>query len=158
MIKNSIATFKCEVVQRKLQLIGQCATGNFPQSFPEVAMNVQREFENRRDEVRDAVNRDVIYSPYLANSLVATYFACVEVKDCNDIPKGMMALNISLTKYAKISCSNKTIDKGYEKIFSWMKDNGYRQESLEKAFPIEVFYFEDNVEEEIVELFIPIIE
>lgn len=158
MIQNSIATFKCEVVQRKLQLVGQCGTGNFPQSFPEVAMNVQQDFENRRDEVRHVVNRDVIYSPYVANSLVATYFACLEVKGCNDIPKGMMALNIPLTTYAKISCSNKTIDKGYERIFSWMKDNGYRQESLEKAFPIEVFYFEDNVEEEVVELLIPIVE
>lgn len=158
MIQNSVATFKCEVVQRKLQLVGQCATGNFPQSFPEVAMNVQQDFENRRDEVRNAVNRDVIYSPYLANSLVATYFACLEVKECNYIPKGMMALTIPLTTYAKISCSNKTIDKGYEKIFSWVKDNGYRQESLEKAFPIEVFYFKDNVEDEIVELYIPIVD
>ncbi|NLP52871.1 GyrI-like domain-containing protein [Bacillus sp. RO1] len=158
MIQNSIATFKCEVVQRKVQLVGQCATGNFPQSFPEVAMNVQQVFEKRRGEVRKTVNPDVIYSPYLANSLVATYFACVEVKECDDIPKGMLALNIPMTTYAKISCSNKTIDKGYERIFSWMKDNGYRQESLEKAFPMEVFYFEDDVEEEIVELYIPIID
>ncbi len=158
MIQNSIATFKCEVVQKKLQLVGQSATGNFPQSFPEVAMTVQQDFENRRDEVRNAVNRDVIYSPYLANSLVATYFACLEVKECNDIPKGMMALTTPLTTYAKISCSNKTINKGYEKIFSWMKYNGYRQERLEKAFPIEVFYYEDNVEEEVVELLIPIVE
>lgn len=158
MIQNSIATFKCEVIQRKLQLVGQCATGNFPKSFPEVAMNVQQEFENRRDEVRHTVHPDVIYSPYLANSLVATYFACVEVQEFDDIPKGMMALTIPLTTYAKISCSNKTIDKGYEKIFSWMKDNGYRQENLEKSFPLEVFYFEDNVEEEIVELYIPIVE
>ncbi|WP_226681405.1 GyrI-like domain-containing protein [Sutcliffiella horikoshii] len=158
MIQNSFATFKCEVVQRNLQLVGQCATGNFPQSFPEVAMNVQQDFENRRDEVGHVVDRDVIYSPYMANNLVATYFACVEVQECDDIPNGMMALNIPKTTYAKISCSNKTIDKGYEKIFSWMKENGYRQESLEKALPIEVFYYEDNVEEEIVELLIPIVE
>ncbi|WP_404462378.1 GyrI-like domain-containing protein [Sutcliffiella horikoshii] len=158
MIQNSIATFKCEVVQKEIKLVGQCATGNFPKSFPEVAMNVQREFENRREEVRHAVNRDVIYSPYLANSLVATYFACVEVQEFDDIPKGMMALTIPLTTYAKISCSNKTVDIGYDRIFSWMKENGYRQENLEKAFPIEVFYFEDNVEEEIVELYIPIVE
>ncbi|MCM3616135.1 GyrI-like domain-containing protein [Sutcliffiella horikoshii] len=158
MIQNSIATFKCEVVQRKLQLVGQCATGNFPKSFPEVSMNVQQEFENRKDEVRQVVNPDVIYSPYLANSLVATYFACVEVKGYGDIPKGMMALDIPMTTYAKVSCSNKTIDKGYERIFSWMKENGHRQESLEKALPIEIFYFEENAEEEIVELCIPIVD
>ncbi|MEA3319422.1 MAG: effector binding domain-containing protein [Bacillota bacterium] len=158
MIQNSIATFKCEVVQRKLQLVGQCATGNFPKSFPEVAMTVQQDFENRRDEVRHVVNRDVIYCPYLANSLVATYFACVEVNEFSSIPNGMMAINIPMTTYAKISCSNKTVDKGYEKIFSWMKGNGFRQESLEKALPMEVFYFEDDVEEEIVELYIPIID
>ncbi|TYS70449.1 AraC family transcriptional regulator [Sutcliffiella horikoshii] len=157
MIQNSIATFKCEVVQKKLQLVGQCATGNFPQSFPEVAMNVQQDFENRRDEVSHVVDRNVIYCPYLANSLVATYFACVEVNEFATIPSGMMAINIPITTYAKITCSNKTVDKSYERVFSWMKDNGYRQESLEKALPIEVFYFEDDAEEEMVELYIPVI-
>ncbi|KPB06333.1 GyrI-like domain-containing protein [Bacillus sp. CHD6a] len=157
MIQNSIATFKCEVVQRKLQLVGKSATGNFPQSFPEVAMNVQQDFENRRDEVNHVVDHEVIYCPYLANSLIATYFACVEVNEFSSILDGMMAISIPMTTYAKISCSNKTVDKGYEKIFYWMKENGYRQESLEKAFPMEVFYFEDDVEEEIVELYIPII-
>jgi predicted transcriptional regulator YdeE len=158
MIQHSIATFKCEVIQRKLKLVGQCATGNFPQSFPDVAINVQKDFENRRSEVRNVVDPEVIFSPYLSNNLVATYFACVEVKEFDSIPNGMMAIDIPMTTYAKISCSNKTIDRGYERIFSWMKDNGYRQVSVEKALPIEIFYYEDNVEEEIVELYIPIVD
>ncbi|MCG1020793.1 GyrI-like domain-containing protein [Sutcliffiella horikoshii] len=158
MIQNSIATFKCEVIQRKLQLVGQCATGNFPQSFPDVAINVQKEFEIRRNEVRNVVDPEVIFSPYLSNNLVATYFACVEVKEFDSIPSGMMGIDIPMTTYAKVSCSNKTIEKGYERIFSWMKDNGYQHESFEKALPIEIFYYEDNVEEEIVELYIPIVD
>ncbi len=50
---KTIATFECEVIKKEYQLVGQSVTANFPQSFPNAAIKVQREFEKRIDEVRE---------------------------------------------------------------------------------------------------------
>jgi predicted transcriptional regulator YdeE len=156
MNQSAVATFECEVVSKEYLLVGQSVTAAFPQSFPEAAIKVQQQFENRREEIQHVVDKEIVFSPYMCNDIVATYFACIEVTEFGDIPEGMMALTLPQSKYAKVSCSNKTIDKGYEKIFSWIKEKGYHQKWFDKSFPIEIFYYEDGVEEERVELLIPI--
>jgi predicted transcriptional regulator YdeE len=153
---KTIATFECEVIKKEYRLVGQSVTVNFPKAFPDAAMKVQMDFEKRRDEVRSCKNKHVLISPYMCNDIVATYFACVEVEALSEIPEGMIGFNIPMTSYAKISCSNKTIDEGYSKLFAWMNENGYKQKWYDKTFPIETFYLEENVEEEVVELLIPI--
>lgn len=153
---KTIATFECEVVQREYELIGQSITGNFPESFPDAAMKVHMEFEKRLHEVVNCKDRHVLISPYMSNDIVATYFACAEVDSLTDIPEGMIGLKLPMVEYAKISCSNKTIDQGYSKLFAWMGENGYKPKLYDRSFPIEVFYLEENAEEEVVELLIPI--
>jgi predicted transcriptional regulator YdeE len=153
---KTIATFECEIVIREYQLIGQSITANYPQSFPDAAIKVQMDFEKRIDEVKNCKDKQILISPYMCNDIVATYFACVEVDNLSEIPEGMIGFEISKAEYAKISCSNKTIDQGYSKIFAWMSENGYKQKWFDKSFPIEIFYFEENVEEEVVEILIPI--
>ena len=149
---KSIATFECEVVKKEYQLIGQSVTANFPQSFPDAAMKVQMDFEKRMDEVRNGTNKHVLISPYMCNDIVATYFACLEFDELTEIPEGMIGFNIPMMEYAKISCSNKTIDQGYSKLFAWMSENGYKQKWYDKSFPIEIFYLDEGAEEEVVEL------
>ena len=153
---KTIATFECEVVKKKYQLIGQSITANFPQSFPDAAMKVQMEFEKRVDKVVNCTNKRVLISPYMSNGIVATYFACLEVDALTDIPDGMIGFKIPMMEYAKISCSNKTIDQGYSKLFAWISENGYKQRGYDISFPIEVFYLEEGAEEEVVEILIPI--
>ncbi|MCM3742637.1 GyrI-like domain-containing protein [Sporosarcina luteola] len=153
---KTIATFECEIVQTGYELIGQSITANFPESFPDAAMKVQMEFEKRLDELVNCKNKHVLISPYMSNDIVATYFACVEVESLTEIPEGMIGLMLPMMKYAKISCSNKTIDQGYSKLFAWMGENGYKQKLYDRSFPIEVFYLEDNAEEEVVEILIPL--
>ena len=153
---KTIATFECEVVKKEYQLIGQSITANFPQSFPDAAMKVQMEFEKRIDEVGKYKNKHVLFSPYMSNEIVATYFACVEVHELTDIPKGMIGFTLPMMEYAKISCSNKTINQGYSKLFAWISENGYKQRGYDKSFPIEIFYLEEGAEEEVVEILIPI--
>ncbi|MCM3638072.1 GyrI-like domain-containing protein [Sporosarcina luteola] len=152
---KTIATFEYEVVQREYELIGQSITANFPESFPDAAMKVHMEFEKRLHEVVNCKDRNVLISPYMSNDIVATYFACVEVDSLTDIPEGMIGLKLPMMKYAKISCSNKTIDQGYSKLFAWMGENGYKPNLYDRSFPIEVFYLEENAEEEVVEILIP---
>ncbi|XEC92936.1 GyrI-like domain-containing protein [Paenibacillus tarimensis] len=153
---SNIATFECEVVTREYQLVGQSITANFPSSFPKAAIEVQTEFfQKRRAEVKNALNHNVLLSPYMCNGVVATYFACSEVAEIEDVPAGMIGFKLPSSKYAKISCSNHTIGEGYSRLFDWIGTNGYKQKSSSSSSPIEIFYFDGNPEER-VEILIPI--
>lgn len=153
---SPVATFECETVGREFQFVGQCATGNFPASFPETAIKVQTAFVPRRSEISGVINPEVLYSPYMCNGPVATYFACSEVEEVKQVPEGMLGFKVAFTDYAKISCSNKTVGEGYSKLFEWIQTQGHTQKSGYNSTPIEIYYFEDDVEEEVVELLIPI--
>jgi len=152
---STIATFNCEIITKEFQFVGQSITANFPSSFPEAALQVQGEFRSRKSEINGAVNPETLYSPYMCNGVVATYFACSEVSSIGEIPEGMIGFKLPTTKYAKISCSNRTIGEGYSRIFQWIGENGYKQRSSGDSSSIEIFYIEGNGEEK-VELLIPI--
>lgn len=153
MIKQK---FHCELIERAYKLVGMCSTSNFPSSFPEAAVSIQKKFEERRYELKHAKNHEVLLSPYMCNGVLATYFACLEVEELSDIPEGMIGFELPHMTYAKIDCTNKSIGEAYDKVFAWMKEQGYKQRFLEQSCPIEIYYFEDDVEEEAVEILIPI--
>ncbi|WP_339249349.1 GyrI-like domain-containing protein [Sporosarcina sp. FSL W8-0480] len=152
---KTVATFECGIIEREYQLVGQSITANFPKGFPDAAIKVQMDFEKRMDEVANNKSKRVLFSPYMSNGIFATYFACLEVEEINKVPEGMMGIKLPLMKYAKISCSNKTIGQGYDKLFAWMGENGYKQKQNDSC-SIEIFYFEEDAEEEVVEILIPI--
>ena len=156
MKEKSIATFTCEVIPKEFVLVGQSITANYPHSFPEVAIKVQMDFIKQIEKINNCQNKQTVISPYMCNDIVATYFACVAVEELRDIPEGMIGFTLPLMNYAKISCTNKTIDQGYSTLFSWMDENGYKQKWFDRSFPIEIFYLEEGVEEEKVDILIPI--
>jgi len=157
MQRQKLEKFKCELITREYTLVGQSITTNFPGGFPDAAIAVQMDFVKRKDEVKNAKNKEVIFSPYLCNGIIATYFACIEVNALSDIPEGMIGITLPSVTYAKINCTNKSIGEAYGKLFGWMNENGYKQKFLDNTCPIEIFYIEDDVEEEDVEILIPII-
>lgn len=154
-MSNVIATYKCEIVKKEFKLVGISNTAPFPSAFPEAAIKVQQEFWERRKVIANAVNNEILISPYLCNGIIATYFACLEVSDIQSTPEGMIGFTLPFSEYAKISCTNKTIGDGYNKIFDWIGENGYKQKS-NNASQIEVFYIDELAEEELVEILIPI--
>ncbi|MFC3749013.1 GyrI-like domain-containing protein [Paenibacillus sp. GCM10012306] len=83
----------------------------------------------------------------------ATYFACYEVPEGNDIPEDMVSFKLPGHTYAKVTCTNKTIQDGYGYVFDWMQKSGHKQ--LSEACSIEIFYIEETDEEK-VELLIPV--
>lgn len=156
MEKQKLERFNCELTTREYTLIGQSITTNFPSGLPEDALKVQLAFVERRHEIKNSKDEEVLISPYMCNGIVATYFACVEVSDLSDIPEGMIGITLPSQTYAKINCTNKSIGEAYDKIFAWMSENGYVQKFLESTMPIEIFYLENDVEEMDVEILIPI--
>ena len=157
MKQKTIATFECKIVQKEFQLVGQSITANFPDSFPDAAIKVQKDFLKRKDEIQNARSKEVLFCPYMCNELIATYFACFEVDHIGQIPDGMIGFELPMTKYAKICCSNNTISDGYAAVFSWMQQNGYKQKWFDHSCPLEIYYLEENAEEEKTEILIPIV-
>lgn len=157
MYQETIATFECKVMKKSFLLVGESITATFPDGFPEAAIQVAERFNPRRIEVKYAKDKEVVLCPYMCNDIMATYFACLEVDQLEQIPQGMLGFKIPETEYAVISCSNKTIGEGYDKLFQWMVEMDYQQKWFRKSFPIEIYYYEEGVDEERVELLIPII-
>lgn len=155
MNKQLVASFEIEVVNREYKFVGMSITGNFPESFPEVAVTVQREFWERRKEIKNSKDYETLFSPGMCNGILATYFACIEVTEVDHVPEGMIAFTLPDTEYVKVSCTNKTIGEGYNKLFDWMKQNRY-EHKFYGACQIEIFYINDEVDEEPVEILIPI--
>lgn len=155
MNKQLVASFEIEVVNREYKFVGMYITGNFPESFPEVAVTVQRDFWERRKEIKNSKDYETLFSPGMCNGILATYFACIEVTEVDNVPEGMIAFTLPDTEYVKVSCTNKTIGEGYNKLFDWMKQNRY-EHKFYGACQIEIFYINDEVDEEPVEILIPI--
>jgi predicted transcriptional regulator YdeE len=156
MMNQKLEKFKCEITTREYQLVGQSITANFPKGFPDAAIKIQTQFVERRNEVTNTKNPEVLFSPYMCNGIFATYFACLEVNELSIIPEGMIGFKLPSLKYVKINCTNKSIGEAYSIIFEWMNVNGYKQKFLDNSCPIEIYFFEENVEEEDVEILIPI--
>lgn len=154
MTQKTIATFECKVIKKEFLLVGESITANFPQGISEASIQLSETFNLRREEVQHAQNIDKVICPYMCNGILATYLTCLEVDQLGQIPAGMIGFKIPETEYAVVSCSNKTIGEGYDRIFSWIQENGFI--SNNHAFSIEVFYYEENVEEKRAEILIPI--
>ncbi|WP_270168713.1 GyrI-like domain-containing protein [Paenibacillus sp. SYP-B4298] len=152
---NVVASFEIEVVNREYKLVGMSITGNYPDSFPEVAVTIQRAFWDRRKEIKNSKDYDILFSPGMCNGIVATYFACTEVTDIGEVPEGMLAFTLPDMEYVKIACTNKTIAQGYDKLFEWMKQNQY-EHRFYNACQIEIFYIDEEAEEEPVDILIPL--
>jgi predicted transcriptional regulator YdeE len=152
---KTVATFDCSVETKKFHLVGHSITTNFPDGFPDAAIKVQQELEDRVDEIKHAKNKEVLVSPHMCNEIFATYFACLEVTEIEDVPEGMIGFTLPVTKYAKISCSNQTMEQGYTKLNAWIHEKGFTQKGFYYACPIEIYYIDGN-DEEVAEILIPI--
>ncbi len=102
------------------------------------------------------IKSSVLYSPYFGNEVFATYWACFEVPHLENVPKGMVQFTIPERTYAMVTCTNKRIGEGYETLTAWM--NEQKLNKRENAVSLEIFIIDEHLEEEPVDLLIPILE
>ncbi|KMK78085.1 GyrI-like domain-containing protein [Alkalihalobacillus pseudalcaliphilus] len=158
MKQQSLSTFQCEVISKSFNFVGMNVTAPFPSKFPDAAINLHQQFEKRMHEISKPINRNVLCSPHMCNEIIATYFACLEVVEASDVPADMVHFELPETRYAKVSCSNLTIDEGYDTIFKWMEEKEMKQKYFFYSMPVELYYLDDNSEEFMVEILIPIVD
>ncbi|WP_246309241.1 hypothetical protein [Paenibacillus alginolyticus] len=102
MENNTMIQFHCETIRREYQLVGQSLTANFPNGFPDAALQIQSQFAERRHEITNAKDQEVLFSPYMCNGIFATYFACLEVDDLILIPHGMIGFKLPTVVFGSI--------------------------------------------------------
>ncbi|WP_413382046.1 effector binding domain-containing protein [Alkalihalobacillus sp. 1P02AB] len=146
---------QCQLVEREYLLVGISTTTLFPNGFPTEAKKIQHQFLKRKDDVQAVKDNTTLISPFLCNEVLATYFACFEVRESVPQPEDMLEIPLKKTKYAMITCTNKTISEGYERLFQWMHKVRLQQKLI-GATQLEIFYLEEGEEEVKVELLIPV--
>ncbi|GIP39113.1 hypothetical protein J31TS4_23930 [Paenibacillus sp. J31TS4] len=154
-LTKETAVFPCELVEREYRLTGLSRTAAFPSGFPDAAIQVQRELWARKEEVAQQVNEGVLVSPFMCNGIYAAYLACLETAEGAPVPAGMIDLFLPQATYALVRCTNKTIGQGYDRLHGWIRENEYKR-LWYGASQIEVYYIDDEAEEEPVELLIPV--
>ncbi|RAP78000.1 GyrI-like domain-containing protein [Paenibacillus montanisoli] len=143
------------VTKPALNMVGISYCGPYS-SFPDEAILLQSEFLSRKHEIEGEVKTTVLYSPYFGNEVFATYWACFEVPHLKNVPKGMVQFTVPSRTYAMVTCTNKRIGEGYEQLTAWMNEEKLLKR--ENAVSLEIFYIDEHLEEEQVELLIPIVE
>lgn len=146
--------YNCSLVTKPaLNLVGINYCGPYS-SFPDESIRLQSEFLSRKHELGDAALSTVLYCPYFGNEVFAAYWAAMEVHHMEQVPAGMVQIRLPSRRYAMVECTNKRIGEGYEKLFSWMDEQGLRKNDA--AVSLEIFYEDDHLEEKAVELLIPL--
>ncbi|PWW08671.1 putative transcriptional regulator YdeE [Paenibacillus cellulosilyticus] len=87
------------------------------------------EFINRVHEVKHVINPDKLLglSHHINGEDGFTHYGVVEVSHVEDIPEGMITIELPTLTYAK--CEHRkgqTINASYSNIFSWIERNGYK--------------------------------
>ncbi|MFC4809093.1 GyrI-like domain-containing protein [Paenibacillus sp. GCM10023250] len=141
------------ITKPAMNMVGISYCGPYS-TFPDEAIHLQSEFLSRKHEIEGDVKTTVLYSPYFGNEVFATYWACFEVPHLEQVPKGMVQFTIPQRTYAMSVCTNKRIGEGYEQLTGWM--NEQKLAKRENAVSLEIFYIDEHLEEEQVELLIPI--
>ncbi|MFC5653381.1 GyrI-like domain-containing protein [Paenibacillus solisilvae] len=143
------------ITKPALNMVGISYCGPYS-TFPDEAILLQTEFLSRKHELNVELKSSVLYSPYFGNEVFATYWACFEVPHMDAVPKGMVQFTIPERTYAMVTCTNKRIGEGYETLAAWM--NEQKLYKRENAVSLEIFFIDEHLEEEPVDLLIPILE
>ncbi|MBO7745575.1 effector binding domain-containing protein [Paenibacillus sp. MWE-103] len=141
------------ITKPAMNMVGISYCGPYS-TFPDEAIHLQSEFLSRKHEIEGDVKTTVLYSPYFGNEVFATYWACFEVPHLEQVPPGMVQFTIPQRTYAMSVCTNKRIGEGYEQLTAWMNEE--KLAKRENAVSLEIFYIDEHLEEEQVELLIPI--
>ncbi len=144
----------CMLVNKpSLNLAGISYSGPYS-TFPDGAIRLQGEFLARKHELNGHAKSMLLFSPYFGNEVFATYWACCEVSHLDEVPEGMAQFTVPPHEYAMVTTTNKRIGEGYEQLHAWMHEEGLEKD--ERALAMEVFYIDDHLDEEPVEIWIPV--
>jgi AraC family transcriptional regulator len=122
------------------------------------------DFTKRRHEIKYPITPEVTlgmceYMPDITEESDFTYITCVEVKDFDDIPKGMTIKTIPYAKYAVFTHKGclASLKNTYEYIYgTWLPDAGYELAELETIELYDARSYDPDHEDYEFDIFIPL--
>ncbi|MBJ6361580.1 GyrI-like domain-containing protein [Paenibacillus sp. GCM10012307] len=144
----------CMLVKKpSLHLAGISHSGPYS-SFPDEVIRLRDKFLARKHELGNYSKSPALVCPHYGNEVFATYWVCYEVGQLEHTPPDMVQFTIPEHSYAMINCTTQRFGEGYERLLVWMKEQGLKK--AEQAVSIEVYHFDEHLEEGLVDILIPV--
>ncbi|QJD82909.1 GyrI-like domain-containing protein [Cohnella herbarum] len=114
-----------------------CPGDQYVNEIPKASLKLKE----RLNEINDAVNPTRLVGAFVVDDFSEEedgYWVCIEVKEINKVPEGMVSLVVPKQKYAVIRHKgpNHEIRNTYEKLHKWIEEN--RLERLQRSWHLEI--------------------
>ena len=145
---------KTVIELQEIKLVGfrvLCPGDQYTFEIPKASFKLSE----RIHEVKHVINPDIQIGAFVVENETNEedgYWVCVEVKEYEDIPTGMVPLTIPAQQYAvtRYKGPNYEIRNAYEELHLWIEENNHTR--LLNKWHIERFYEWNNPEKVDVEL------
>ncbi|KQL34287.1 GyrI-like domain-containing protein [Psychrobacillus sp. FJAT-21963] len=116
----------------EIKLVGfriLCDGTQYVNEIPKVA----NQLNERLSEIKNVLNPFVQFGAFVVDSHSENqdgYWVCMQVKEYEEIPEGMVTLTVPPQKYIvwRHKGPNLKIRDAYERLHSWMEANGYERQ------------------------------
>jgi len=114
-----------------------CSGDEYADEIPKAAFILKQ----RLNEIEDVIHPARLVGAFFAGDFSEDedgYWVCVEVNETNQVPKGMVSVNIPKQRYAVLRHKgpNYEISHTYGTLHRWIKENNY--ERLQRAWHLEI--------------------
>ena len=126
----------------EMKLVGfrvQCPGDQYINEIPKASMELQQ----RINEIKQVINPSFQIGAFVVDNNTDEedgYWVCVEVKEYENIPEGMVVLTVPSQKYGAIrhTGSNNMIRNSYETLHKWIEEKGLKR--LKDKWHLEIYY------------------
>lgn len=106
--------------------IGAKWVGTFEQAARGEIKSFHKEFLERRNEIKGAVNpENILGLSYHINENGFTYYLALEVEGTTAKPEEMELINVPAYSYASTEYKGTAVHEAYTGLYTWIKENGY---------------------------------
>ncbi|GGA43891.1 GyrI-like domain-containing protein [Psychrobacillus lasiicapitis] len=125
----------------EMKLVGlrvQCLGDQYMSEIPKASMELQQ----RIDEIKQVINLSFQIGAFVVDNTTDEedgYWVCVEVKEYENIPEGMVVLTVPSQKYAALRHigANNMIRNSYENLHKWIEEK--RLKRLKDKWHLEIY-------------------
>ncbi|MFJ5770399.1 GyrI-like domain-containing protein [Psychrobacillus sp. NPDC093180] len=126
----------------EMKLVGlrvQCPGDQYINEISKASMELQQ----RINEIKQVINPSFQIGAFVVDNTTDEedgYWVCVEVKEYENIPEGMVVLTVPSQKYGAIRHTgfNNMIRNSYETLHKWIEEKGLKR--LKDKWHLEIYY------------------
>jgi len=114
------------VNKEAFKAVGVKWIGSFEQAAKGEIKSFHKEFLERKNEIKGAVNpENIIGLSYHITENGFTYYLALEVEEGTAIPEGMEFISVPACTFATTEYKGAAVHEAYTALYTWIKQNGY---------------------------------